>query len=103
VVNHNGTYYHLNPDLVFDVNQIVLCCVCAENPMTKDQESIAAGNDYGQLGSLKPLIGTTRNACVPVRLYNIDLQIRANYSIKPFYCISDEWSCGMFEKIAVFG
>jgi hypothetical protein len=45
VVNHNGTYYHLNPDLVFDVNQIVLCCVCAENPMTKDQESIAAGSD----------------------------------------------------------
>ncbi len=47
VVNHNGTYYHLNPDLVFDVNQIVLCHVCAENPMTKDQESIAAGNNYG--------------------------------------------------------
>jgi hypothetical protein len=31
VVNHNGTFYHLNPDLVFDVNQIVLCRVCAEN------------------------------------------------------------------------
>jgi hypothetical protein len=29
---------------------------------------------------LKPLNGTTRNACVPVRLYNIDLQIRANHS-----------------------
>ena len=66
VVNHNGTFYHLNPDLVFNVNQIVLCHVCAENPMTKDQESIAAGNDYGRLGSLKPLNGTTRNACVPV-------------------------------------
>jgi hypothetical protein len=66
VVNHNETFYHLNPDLVFDVNQIVLCRVCAENPMTKDQESIAAGNDYGQLGSLKPLNGTIRNACVPV-------------------------------------
>jgi hypothetical protein len=66
VVNHNGTFYHLNPDLVFDVNQIVLCRVCAENPMTKDQESIAAGNDYGRLGSLKPLNCTTRNACVPV-------------------------------------
>jgi hypothetical protein len=66
VVNHNGTLYHLNPDLVFNVNQIVLCRSCAENPMTKDQESIAAGNDYGQLGSLKPLNGTTRNACVPV-------------------------------------
>jgi hypothetical protein len=47
VVNHNGTFYHLNQDLVFNVNQIVLCRVCAENPMTKDQESIAAGNDYG--------------------------------------------------------
>ena len=47
VVNHNGTFYHLNPDLMFDVNQILLCCVCAENTMTKDQESIAAGNDYG--------------------------------------------------------
>ncbi len=47
VVDHNGTFYHLNPDLVFDENQIVLCCVCAENPMAKDQESIAAGNDYG--------------------------------------------------------
>ncbi len=75
VVNHNGIFYHLNPDLVFNVNQIVLCHVCAENPMTKDQESIAAGNDYGRLGSLKALNGTTRNACVPVRLYNIDLQI----------------------------
>ncbi len=40
VVDHNGTYYHLNPDLVFNVNQIVLCRVCAENPMTKDQERI---------------------------------------------------------------
>jgi hypothetical protein len=66
VVNHNGTFYHLNPDLVFDVNQKVLCRVCAENPMTKDQESIAAGNDYGRLGNLKLLNGTTWNACVPV-------------------------------------
>jgi hypothetical protein len=81
VVNHNGTFYHLNPDLVFGVNQIVLCHVCAENPMTKDQESIAAGNDYGRLGSLKPLNGTTWNACVPVRLYNINLRIQADHSM----------------------
>jgi hypothetical protein len=80
VVNHNGTFYLLNPDLVFNVNRIMLCCVCAENPMTKDQESIAAGNDYGPFGSLKPLNGKTRNACVPVQLYNIDLQIQANHS-----------------------
>jgi hypothetical protein len=86
VVNHNGTYYHLNPELVFNVNQTVLCHVCAKNPMTKDQESIAAGNNYGRLGSLKPLNGTTGNACVPVQLYNIDLQIRPNHSIN--HCIA---------------
>ncbi len=37
VLNHNGNFFHLNLDLVFDMNQIVLCRVCAENPMTKDQ------------------------------------------------------------------
>jgi hypothetical protein len=37
VVDHNGSFYHLNPDLVFDVNQIVLCHVCEKNPMIKDQ------------------------------------------------------------------
>jgi hypothetical protein len=31
VVKHNGIFYYLNPDLVFGVNQIVLCPVCAEN------------------------------------------------------------------------
>jgi hypothetical protein len=50
VVQHNGHFYHLNPDLVFDMNKIVLYPVCAKDPMTKDQKSIAAGNDYGQLG-----------------------------------------------------
>jgi hypothetical protein len=36
VVQHNGHFYHLNPDLVFEVNKIVLCPVCAKDPMTKD-------------------------------------------------------------------
>jgi hypothetical protein len=80
VVQNNGHFYHLNPDLVFDVNKIVLCPVCAIDPMTKDQESIAAGNDYGRLGNLKSLNGTTQNACTLVPLYNINLQIQANHS-----------------------
>ncbi len=80
MVQHNGHFYHLNPELVFDVNKIVLCPVCTKDPMTKDQESIAAGNDYSRLGNLKSLNGTTRNACTPVRLYNINLQIQANHS-----------------------
>jgi hypothetical protein len=80
VVQHNSHFYHLNPELVVDVNKIVLFPVCTKDPMTKYQESIAAGNDYGRLGNLKSLDGTTRNACTPVRLYNINLQIRANHS-----------------------
>jgi hypothetical protein len=63
-----------------------MCRECAENPMAKDQESIAAGNNYRQLGSLKPLNGTTRNACVPVQLYNIDLPIQAKHSTN--HCIA---------------
>jgi hypothetical protein len=35
--------------------------------------------DLARLGSLKPLNRTTRNACVPVQLYNIILQIQANH------------------------
>jgi hypothetical protein len=35
VVNHNGTFYHLSPDLVFNVNQIVLCCVCVRPRIRK--------------------------------------------------------------------
>ncbi len=46
-VQHNYHFYHLNPDLVFDVNKIVLCPVCTKDLMFKNQESIAAGNDYG--------------------------------------------------------
>ena len=80
VVKHRGHFYHLNPYLVFDVNEIVLCPLCAKDPMTKNQESIATGSNYGQLAHLKPLNGTTRNACVPVRLYNINLQIQENHS-----------------------
>ncbi len=75
VVQHNGHFYHLNPDLVFDVNKIALCPVCAKDPMTKIQVSIVAGNDYGRLGNLKSLNGTTQNACTPIGLYNINLQI----------------------------
>jgi hypothetical protein len=66
VVQHNGHVYHLNPELVFDMNKIVLCPVCAKDPMTKDQKSDVAGNDYGRLGYLKSLNGTTQNAYTPV-------------------------------------
>ena len=75
VLQHKNQLYHLNPDLVFNFERIILCPICAKDPLAKEQESIAAGNDYGRLGNLKPLNGTTQNACMPIRLYNIDLQI----------------------------
>jgi hypothetical protein len=34
VVQHNGHFYHLNPNLVFNVNKTVLFPVCANDPMT---------------------------------------------------------------------
>ncbi len=62
------------------MDEIILCPICAIDPMMKSQESIASGNDNGGFAHLKPLNRTTRNACVPVRLYNINLQIRENHS-----------------------
>jgi hypothetical protein len=59
VIQHCGHFYHLKPDLVFDVYTKVLCPVRAKDPMTKDQESIVADNDCGQPGYLKSLNGTT--------------------------------------------
>jgi hypothetical protein len=56
-----------------------LLCMCRKSNDQRSRE-YCSGNDYGRLGSYKPLNGTTRNACVPVRLYKIDLQIRANHS-----------------------
>ncbi len=57
----------------------MLCPVCEENLMTEDQESIAAGNNYKQLGNLKPLNGTNWNACVLVWLHKINVQIQVNH------------------------
>ncbi len=47
MLKYNGHFYHLNPDLVYDVDEIVLCPVCAIDPMMKSEESIASGHDYG--------------------------------------------------------
>jgi hypothetical protein len=71
--------------------------------MTKNQESIAAGNDYGRLGSLKPLNGTARNACVPVQLYNVDLQIQANHSTNHSIAFPMNGPVECLKKNTVFG
>jgi hypothetical protein len=39
VVNHNGTFYHLNPDLEFDVNQnSALSCMCRKSNDQRSRE-----------------------------------------------------------------
>ena len=79
VYDYEGVYYHLNPDLIRDVNSIVLCAICSKNPL-QYKYSLANGYDYGRRSSLPILNGTTRSAIVPCRIYNIDLNFKANHS-----------------------
>jgi hypothetical protein len=68
-------YKSLTPDQKAEVLKINAATHKKQWKSLSPEQSIAAGNDYGRLGSLKPLNGTTRTACVPVQLYNIELQI----------------------------
>jgi hypothetical protein len=72
VYDYEGVYYHLNPDLIRDVNSIVLCAICSKKTL-QYKYSLANGYDYGRRSSLPILNGTTRSAIVPGRIYNIDL------------------------------
>ncbi len=47
VLRYKDWFYHLNLDLVFNMEKNILCPICARDPIAKDQEGIAAGNDYG--------------------------------------------------------
>jgi hypothetical protein len=88
VLKHDGHFYHLNPDLFYDTNAIVvLCPVCAKDPMMKKDESIAAGNDYGRLGYLKPY-----QLANPGKSFN-----------QSQHCISNKWFSRMFEKTTLCG
>jgi hypothetical protein len=80
VLEHKGLYYHLNPSLVYDVEKIVLCVVCAKNPLS-NPFSLANGHDYGRLGKLPELNTTTRHAISPVQCQNIDVLVRENHCI----------------------
>ncbi len=48
---------------------------------------------------MKPLNGTTQNACIPVQLYNIDLQIQANHSTNHFIAFPMNGPVECFEKL----
>ena len=79
VTQHDGKYYHINPDLVQNMQKIVLCTRCNINPLDHPY-SLASGHDYGRRGKLKKLNDNSWNAILPVRPYNIDILLRENHS-----------------------
>jgi hypothetical protein len=79
VYSFNGNMYHLNPDLITDPTNIVLCSNCANDPLN-NEFSIANGHDYGRQGSLPKLNATTLNAIIPCRCFNIDIKLMGNHS-----------------------
>ena len=80
VLKHAGRYYYLNPDLVPDFSNVVLCKTCTKNP-TGHKYSLANGHDYGcGLQSLPKLTPTMLNAILPARAFNINILIRPNHS-----------------------
>jgi hypothetical protein len=80
VLKHAGRYYYLNPDLVPDFSNVVLCKTCTKNP-TGHKYSLANGHDYGcGLQSLPKLTPTMLNAILPARAFNINILIHPNHS-----------------------
>jgi hypothetical protein len=75
----DGMHYHLNPDLVPDVSNVVLCGRCSSDPHDY-RYSIASGHDYGRRNGLPEMSVATLNAILPARAYNIDILIRSNHS-----------------------
>ena len=85
VVSHNNKLYHLNPDLIPNLSEIVLCKTCEANPLNHPY-SIASGHDYGRLKKFPKINGVTLGAVVTVRNYNISLSIKSNHSTGNSIC-----------------
>ena len=85
VLKHKKTWYHLNPDLVPDRDNVVLCKVCCQNPLNHPY-SIANGHDYGRTKHFVNLNQLELATVQPIRPYNINLLLRANHSTGHSIC-----------------
>ena len=84
-----GNYYHLNPDLVPDIGQIVLCEKCAKNP--KDSPySIANGHDYGRTGDLPELNDVAMGCISPARQFGLEIVLSGKHSIGHSICFPSD-------------
>jgi hypothetical protein len=79
VLFNDNKHYHLNPDLIPDLNEIVLCSTCAKNPLDHPF-SLASGHDYGRLSKFPNISGVTLRSILPVQIYNIDILVKANHA-----------------------
>lgn len=81
--------YHLNPDLVNDLNAIPLCSKCACDPR-KSAFSIASGHDYGRPGSL-PELGEVASKCIaPVRAFKLEITVSGKHAIGHVICFPSD-------------
>ncbi|KDO27548.1 hypothetical protein SPRG_06816 [Saprolegnia parasitica CBS 223.65] len=67
VLRVDGVHYHLNPSLVPDKSNVVLCLACAKDPTAGSRNaapfSIAKGHDYGWCETLPKICDATLCAC----------------------------------------
>jgi hypothetical protein len=96
----DGFHYHLNPDLIVEPNDIVLCTLCNSNPLSHEY-SIASGHDYGRLKYFPLLNALTLAVCSSVRNYNIDVLLKPRHATGHSICfpssgpveLADELPC----------
>ncbi|CAN0047561.1 unnamed protein product, partial [Heterosigma akashiwo] len=73
VLNHEGTYYWLNPQLIHQLDHIIICTQCdkAKSIRNANTYSIAAGFRLCNLGNL-PSLSDLGIACIaPMRIFNM--------------------------------
>lgn len=78
MIGEGDELYHLNPDLVFDRNDIILCSKCACDPRSHPF-SIASGHDYGRAGALPKLNEMELNCIAPVRRFGLELTLSGQH------------------------
>jgi hypothetical protein len=89
VFKNDGKYYHLNPDLIPDPDSIVLCGTCNLDPLGYPY-SLANGHDYGRRKHFPELNGITQSVVTPVRIYNVDIMLKANHATGNSICFPSD-------------
>ncbi|KDO17516.1 hypothetical protein SPRG_22383, partial [Saprolegnia parasitica CBS 223.65] len=90
VLRVGGVHYHLNPNLVPDTGNVVLCSACAKDPNAGSYNvapfSIAKGHDYGRRETLPKITDATLRAITAARAHHINLLVRPHHATAHCIC-----------------